>query len=65
MRGASTIAEHIEALRGVVTLTRREIALGSLEFLAANDTGKDIKGGDLRARLLALGAVIAIRRRSP
>ena len=59
MRGASTIAEHIEALRGVGALTRREIALASLEFMAANDNGTEANDGDVRARLLALGAVIA------
>jgi hypothetical protein len=55
----NTVSEHIEALQRVVALARREITLASLGFLAANDNGAEAYGGDVRARLLALGAVIA------
>jgi hypothetical protein len=54
-----TIGERIRVLEGAVVLARREINMTSLEFTAANDTGKATKDGDVRARLLALGAVIA------
>lgn len=59
MPGNMTIAEGVQALERVVDLVRREITLASLCFKAANDNGTEAYGGDVRARLLALGAVIA------
>ena len=51
-----TLAERISILESTVVLARREIALTSLVFIAANDAGNE---DDVRARLVALGAVIA------
>ena len=59
MQGNMTIEEGVQALERVVALVRREISLTSLCFQAANDNGTEAHDGDVRARLLALGAVIA------
>jgi hypothetical protein len=51
-----TISQRIAFLESTVLLARREIALTSLVFIAANDAGDE---GDVGARLVALGAMIA------
>jgi len=62
--GRTTVWERISLLESAVALARREVSVAKLEFLAVTATGNMAEYAGVRARLVALGIVMAPRLRN-